>query len=84
MYYEIKNFNRANFTTTDFADNNTLLGFVNGLPAMGVDPQNVGTDFMLYAMTTDTVAGEAARSVLGQSKNSDSLNGNGVSITTQV
>jgi hypothetical protein len=84
LYYEIKNFNRANFTTTDFGDNNTLLGFVNGLPALGVDPQNVGTDYMLYAMTTDTVAGEAARSVLGQSKNSDSLNGNGVSITTQV
>ena len=80
LYYEYKNFNKANITTSSFSDTSQLFSFVSSLPEYGADPTNIGTDYLLYGMCQPTAAGDLAKSILGQSKNNQILANAGVRI----
>ena len=83
-YYEVTNFNRANFSTEIYRDNSQIYNFVNGMPAYAADTQNVGTDTMLFGMCQDNEAGNIAKSILNQYKNTQELGEAGVKITGTV
>ena len=68
LYYEMRNYNRANFTVTAFNDNSQYLSFVSSLPSYGADPQNIGTDYLLYGICLPNEAGDTVKAVLGQGK----------------
>ena len=78
LYYEMLNYNRANFTVTSFNDNSQYLSFVSSLPSYGADPQNIGTDYLLYGICLPNEAGDTVKAVLGQGKTNQLLGENGV------
>jgi hypothetical protein len=78
LYYEMRNYNRANFTVTSFNDNSQYLSFVSSLPSYGADPQNIGTDYLLYGICLPNEAGDTVKAVLGQGKTNQILGENGV------
>jgi hypothetical protein len=78
LYYEMLNYNRANFTVTAFNDNSQYLSFVSSLPSYGADPQNIGTDYLLYGICLPNEAGDTVKAVLGQGKTNQILGENGV------
>jgi len=69
LYYEFNNYNKANITIDSFPDNNQIFSFVSALPEFGADPNNIGTDYMLYGMCQDNQAGDTIKSILAQAKN---------------
>jgi hypothetical protein len=80
LYYEYKNYNKANMLTTAFSDNSQLFSFVSSLPENGADPLNIGTDYLLYGMCQQNASGDLAKAVLGQGKNNQLLANAGVRI----
>jgi hypothetical protein len=80
LYYEYKNYNKANMATSAFSDNSQLFAFVSSLPEYGADPTNIGTDYLLYGMCQPNPSGDLAKSILGQSKNNQILANAGVRI----
>ena len=78
LYYEMRNYNKANFTVTAFNDNSQYLSFVSSLPGYGADPQNIGTDYLLYGICMPNEAGDTVKAVLGQGKTNQLLGENGV------
>ena len=78
LYYEMRNYNKANFTVTSFNDNSQYLSFVSSLPSYGADPQNIGTDYLLYGLCMPNEAGDTVKAVLGQGKTNQLLGENGV------
>lgn len=78
LYYEMRNYNKANFTVTSFNDNSQYLSFVSSLPSYGADPQNIGTDYLLYGICMPNEAGDTVKAVLGQGKTNQLLGENGV------
>jgi hypothetical protein len=78
LYYEMRNYNKANFTVTSFNDNSQYLSFVSSLPSYGADPQNIGTDYLLYGICMPNEAGDTVKAVLGQGKTNQILGENGV------
>jgi hypothetical protein len=78
LYYEMRNYNKANFTVTSFNDNSQYLSFVSSLPSYGADPQNIGTDYLLYGICLPNEAGDTVKAVLGQGKTNQILGENGV------
>ena len=78
LYYEMRNYNKANFTVTAFNDNSQYLSFVSSLPSYGADPQNIGTDYLLYGICLPNEAGDTVKAVLGQGKTNQILGENGV------
>jgi hypothetical protein len=78
LYYEMRNYNKANFTVTSFNDNSQYLSFVSSLPSYGADPQNIGTDYLLYGICLPNEAGDTVKAVLGQGKTNQLLGENGV------
>jgi len=78
LYYEMRNYNKANFTVTAFNDNSQYLSFVSSLPGYGADPQNIGTDYLLYGICLPNEAGDTVKAVLGQGKTNQILGENGV------
>lgn len=83
-YYEVANFNRANFSTEIYRDNSQIYNFVNNMPGYAADNQNIGTDTMLYGMCQSNEAGDIAKSILNQYKNTQALGEIGVKITGSV
>lgn len=83
-YYEVTNFNRANFSTEIYRDNSQIYNFVNNMPGYAADNQNIGTDTMLYGMCQPNEAGDIAKSILNQYKNTQALGEIGVKITGSV
>lgn len=83
-YYEVTNFNRANFSTELFRENSQIYSFVESLPSYAADTQNIATDTLLYNMCQPNDAGNVAKSVLNQYKNSQTLGNIGVKITGSV
>jgi hypothetical protein len=84
IYYEVTNFNRANFNSEVFRENSLIYSFVNSLPSYAADTQNIATDTMLYGMCQSNEAGDIAKSILNQYKNTQSLSQIGVKITGTV
>lgn len=78
LYYEMRNYNKANFTVTSFNDNSQYLSFVSSLPSYGADPQNIGTDYLLYGLCMPNEAGDTVKAILGQGKTNQLLGENGV------
>jgi hypothetical protein len=78
LYYEMRNYNKANFTVTPFNDNSQYLSFISSLPSYGADPQNIGTDYLLYGICMPNEAGDTVKAVLGQGKTNQILGENGV------
>jgi len=78
LYYEMRNYNKANFTVTAFNDNSQYLSFVSSLPSYGADPQNIGTDYLLYGLCMPNEAGDTVKAILGQGKTNQLLGENGV------
>ena len=68
LYYEMRNYNKANFTVSSFNDNSQYLSFVGSLPSYGADPQNIGTDYLLYGICLPNEAGDIVKNVLAQGK----------------
>lgn len=78
LYFEWRNYNRANLTVSAFSDTSTYLAFASALPDLGADTQNIGTDYMLYQMAQPNQAGDTMKSLLGQGKTSYLLGQSGV------
>lgn len=78
LYYEMRNYNKANFTVSSFNDNSQYLSFISGLPSYGADPQNIGTDYLLYGICLPNAAGDTVKAILGQGKTNQLLGENGV------
>lgn len=81
LYYEFKNYNKANIQAGSFGDNTTVFSFVQSMPGYAADQANIATDYMLYGLTNDNIGGEVARTVLDQGKNDLFLQESGVTIT---
>ena len=81
LYAEYRNYNMANITSSDFGDTTSTLAFIQSLPGYAADPDNVGTDLLLYGITQSNDGGEIARTVLDQGKNDFFLSNAGVTIT---
>lgn len=84
VHTEFVNYNKANITVDTYYDNSLLFAFVSGLPELGVDQNNIGTDFLLYGLCQPTTSGNIAQSLLGQGKNNNALGNAGVTITGVV
>lgn len=82
LYYEFKNYVKANITTGNFGDNQTVFSFVQTLPGYAADEANIATDYMLYGLTQDNAGGETARVVLDTGKNDNFLQRSGVAINS--
>lgn len=78
LYYEMRNYNKANLSVTSFNDNSQYLSFVSSLPSYGADPQNIGTDYLIYGICLPNEAGDTVKAVLGQGKTNQLLGENGV------
>jgi hypothetical protein len=78
LYYEMRNYNKANLSVTSFNDNSQYLSFVSSLPSYGADPQNIGTDYLLYGVCMPNEAGDTVKAVLGQGKTNQIFGENGV------
>lgn len=78
LYYEMRNYNKANLSVTSFNDNSQYLSFVSSLPSYGADPQNIGTDYLLYGICMPNEAGDTVKAVLGQGKTNQIFGENGV------
>lgn len=83
-YYEVTNFNRANFSTELFRENSQIYSFIESLPSYATDSQNIATDTILHNMCQSNDAGNIAKAVLNQYKNSQTLGNIGVKITGAV
>ena len=81
LYYEYTNYGRANITTSNFNDVTSTLSFIQSLPSYGADPDNIGTDLLLYGITQSNQGGETARTILDQGKYDFFLTNVGVTIT---
>lgn len=82
LYYEFKNYNKANVQAGSFGDNTTVFSFVQSIPGYAADQANIATDYMLYGLTQDNVGGETARTVLDTGKNDLFLQQSGVTINS--
>lgn len=69
LHIEHTNYIKANLSVTSFGDNSQIFGFVSSMPEYAVDRNNIGTDYMLFALATDSVSGNIASTVLNQAKN---------------
>lgn len=78
IYFEWKNYNKANLTVSSFSDNSQYLSFVSSLPQYGADVQNIGTDYLLYQICQPNEAGDTIKAVLGQGKTNQLLGEAGV------
>lgn len=81
LYYEYMNYSQANIQSSDFGDTTSTLAFIQSLPGYAADPDNVGTDLLLYGITQNNDGGEIGRTVLDQGKNDFFLSNAGVTIT---
>lgn len=81
LSYEHTNFNLSLITPQDYQDNGSVYGFVGTLPAYAVDSQNIGTDTMIYGTCQPNEAGDVARTIMDQGKNSSLLAAAGVQVT---
>jgi hypothetical protein len=84
LYYEFKNYNKANITAGNFGDNQTVFSFVQSMPGYAADQANIATDYMLYGLTQDNIGGEVARTVLDTGKNDNFLQQAGVTINSTL
>ena len=84
LYYEFKNYNKANVQAGSFGDNQTVFSFVQSIPGYAADQANIATDYMLYGLTQDNIGGEVARTVLDTGKNDNFLQQAGVTINSQL
>lgn len=80
LYFEIANYNKANFATSDFGDTNTLWSFISSLPFYAADTNNLGTDALLYGCAAPNSTGEIVKSILAQAKNNQLIGQSGVGI----
>jgi len=78
LYYEWRNYNRANLTVSPFSETSVYLAFASALPDLGADTQNIGTDYMLYQLAQPNQAGDTMKALLGQGKTSFLLGESGV------
>jgi hypothetical protein len=81
LYAEYRNYNLANIASSNFGDVTSTLAFIQSMPGYAADPDNVGTDLLLYGITQSNDGGEIARTVLDQGKNDFFLSNAGVTIT---
>ena len=77
---ENRNYIKANISVTTSGENSQYFSFVSTLPDYAVDTANIGTDLLLYGMCQPNEAGDLAKVVLNQSKNSSILANAGVKI----
>jgi hypothetical protein len=84
LYYEMRNYNKANFTVTAFNDNSQYLSFISSLPGYGADPQNIGTDYLIYGICLPNEAGDLVKAVLGQGKSDYLFDAAGVRVTNII
>lgn len=81
---EHTNYIKANISITPFGDNSQIFSFVSSLPEYAVDRNNIGTDYMLFALATDSVSGNIASTILNQSKNNFFISNAGGKVTGLV
>lgn len=84
LYIENTNYLKANASITSFGDNSQIFSFVSSLPEYAVDRNNIGTDYMLFALATDSVSGNIASTILNQAKNNSFISNAGGKITGLV
>jgi hypothetical protein len=84
LYYEHKNFNKANIAVYNNVDANQILSFVSSVPGLIEDTLNLGTDLMLYGLTQPNTSGDIAKAVFAQSKNDTILTSIGSNPTPKV
>ena len=84
LYYEHKNFNKANISIFNNKDANQILSFVSSIPSLIEDPLNLGTDLMLYGLTQPNASGDIAKALFAQSKNDVILTSIGSKTTPKV
>jgi hypothetical protein len=75
------NFNKAGLDLAPYKNNNSVYGFVGAIPGYATDSQNIGIDLMIYGTAQNNAAGDLVRTILNQSKNTDTLANTGVRIT---
>ena len=81
LYWENKNWTKANISIDTYSDNSQYWNFVSSMQYYAEDPQDVGTDYMLYGISQPNTAGEVARTVLALAKNNQILANAGSRIT---
>lgn len=81
LHIEHTNYIKANISITPFGDNSQIFSFVSSLPEYGVDRNNIGTDYMLFALATDSVSGNIASTILNQAKNNFFITNSGGKVT---
>lgn len=79
VYFEINNYNKANPTIDSYGDNTQLFNFVQAMPFYGADPNNVGTDALLYGCAANNQGGDLVRAILAGAKNNQLLGEAGIS-----
>lgn len=82
--YEVVNYNKANITPSSYTDNSIIYSFVESLPSYAADPQNIGTDLLLYGLCQNNQSGDIVKTILGQFKNNQTLSNAGVRISGVV
>jgi hypothetical protein len=82
--YEVVNYNKANITPSDYTDNSIIYSFVESLPSYAADPQNIGTDLLLYGLCQNNQSGDIVKTVMAQFKNNQTLANVGVRISGTV
>lgn len=82
--YEVVNYNKANITPSSYTDNSIIYSFVESLPSYAADPQNIGTDLLLYGLCQNNQSGDIVKTILGQFKNNQTLSNVGVRISGVV
>lgn len=81
---EVLNYGKANITSSSFNDNTAVFAFVNSLPELAADKQNIGTDYFLYGVGQNNYAGNIFRTIIAQGKNNYFLSDAGAKITGVV
>ena len=82
--YEVVNYNKANITSSNYTDNSIIYSFVESLPSYAADPQNIGTDLLLYGLCQNNQSGDIVKTVMAQFKNNQTLANVGVRISGTV
>ena len=80
LYWETTNYGRAGFQVSTFNDKSQYFAFMSSMPQYGADPQNIGTDYILYGLCQSNEAGDIMKTILGQGKTNQLLGEAGVQI----
>lgn len=79
LYNEYSNWTKANFITTSYTDQVSILSFAQSLAQQGQDFQNTGSGYYLAGTVSDDVHGSTIRAVLIEGKNYQRLQAYGIS-----